>query len=284
MKIQVRWRRQRRSLLLKALDNYPATPAGYYTGYYPGSKAVESFRTEFNRKHQNLPELNSYPSAVADVVVTAWDTHFEKTRRTRYKLQKTELNSYPETPAGYYTGHYPGSKAVEILSSSFDVELQQLPELNQYPSAPVSTPGEYPAHVLLKANKTKFARKRQVLPELNSYPATSAEYYTGYYPGSKAVESLRTEFDIKIQEVELNEHPPTPVSGTGDFPAFVLIQASRMSFSRTLQEVPVFDGYVAETGPTGPGMQYTLPENRLEYALPENRLQYTLPENKLEYN
>ena len=35
--------------------------------------------------------------------------------------------------------------------------------------------------------------------------------------------------------------------------------------------------------PTVPGMEWTLPENRLHFTLPEDRLHYDLPENRLHY-
>lgn len=35
--------------------------------------------------------------------------------------------------------------------------------------------------------------------------------------------------------------------------------------------------------PNEPGMEFTLPANRLHFTLPESRLAYTLPANKMHY-
>ena len=39
----------------------------------------------------------------------------------------------------------------------------------------------------------------------------------------------------------------------------------------------------AVTVPTVPGMEWTLPSNKLHYTLPDNLLDYSLPENKLHF-
>lgn len=35
--------------------------------------------------------------------------------------------------------------------------------------------------------------------------------------------------------------------------------------------------------PTGPGLEYTLAENRLHYTIETNRMDYEMPENRLHY-
>ena len=38
------------------------------------------------------------------------------------------------------------------------------------------------------------------------------------------------------------------------------------------------------TPPTVPGLEFTMPQNRLHFDVPENRMQYTLPVNRLHFS
>lgn len=61
----------KRKLQTVELNEYPSTPSGYYSGYYPGSKLAEGFRTEFNRTVQTV-ELNEYPQTpLSPAIITA---------------------------------------------------------------------------------------------------------------------------------------------------------------------------------------------------------------------
>lgn len=87
---------------------YPATPASYYEGHYPGSAAPVTHRYRFRFNLQTTPELNSFPGTTISADVVSWQTHFEPTRNyTRRKNQRVELNTYPATPAAFYDGYYP---------------------------------------------------------------------------------------------------------------------------------------------------------------------------------
>lgn len=44
-----------------------------------------------------------------------------------------------------------------------------------------------------------------------------------------------------------------------------------------------FAGGVGIEAPTVPGLEFTLPTNRLHYEIPENRLHYTLPINRMHF-
>jgi hypothetical protein len=168
---QVIWREHRKQPIPPELNNYPATPSGYYEGYFPGSTLATSNRTEFKSRLQRLPELNtfpaaavvspltaylqpaanrirfkikrgaipelnSYPAAIVGAPVTSWLTHFEHTQNaTNRKPLFIELNTYPATPAGYYTGYYPGSALAESYGVKYKAKRQAVPEHNIYPVA-----------------------------------------------------------------------------------------------------------------------------------------------------
>lgn len=125
-------------------------------------------------------------------------------------------------------------------------KAQSLLELNTYPQTPASN--QYPAIALESANKASFKRTHQETPELNAYLATLTGYYSGFYPGSALAKANRAWFRCNRLDVKLNEYPLT-----------VLIV------------------------PTVPGLEYTLPDNRLHFTAPGEPLGYELPENRLHY-
>lgn len=167
-------------------------------------------------------------------------------RRQRKGQRLPELNSFPATPQAYYDGHYPGSVAVKVNRSEFNVEFQKPPEFNVYPQTPSAN--QYPAFVLEAANNSSFTQTHQELPELNTYPATPIGYYSGFYPGSALAKVNRVWFRRKHQAVELNEYPET-----------------------------------IDFVPSVPGLEFTLPSNRLHFAIPNNQLHYDIVDNKLHY-
>ena len=195
---QVVWRRGRKLQASPELDQYPTTPAGYYTGYYPASGAVDANRIEFNQGLQSLPELDVYPSSVVPgQPVTAWQNPASFRVGLRRRLQANELNEYPATPVGYYTGHFPGSARVAAIRSEFRQSRQRLPELNSFPATPVAVVlSAWAVHFERTRNAT---RRRRLSFNLDVYPATPAGYYSGYYPGSGLARANRNEYVQRLQ-------------------------------------------------------------------------------------
>ena len=201
------------------LNTFPATPAGYYDGYYPGSEIAQSLSFESKRKLQVVPELNTYPATPAQVPLPAWGLHFEPIKNlTNHKQINVELNTYPETPAGYYSGYYPGSLMAKAINSSFDINEQKLPELNVYPSAVVVADiTAWNPHFEKIRNRTN---RRSLGVELNQYTQTPAGYYSGFFPGSEIQESFKWTFKRVNQVVELDQFTPLPTSAA-IIPAFI---------------------------------------------------------------
>lgn len=120
------------------LNNYPETPAGYYSGFFPGSQIAEATKKQSKYSVQQLPELNSYPPTPAPVSYAAIvESGYNFNDGLKRKPLSVELNEYPTTPAGYYSGFYPGSSLATGFKTRFDRSLQTV-ELNEYPSAPPS--------------------------------------------------------------------------------------------------------------------------------------------------
>ena len=156
------------------LNYYPETPAGYYSGYFPGSSLAKSTKSSFSIKQQPLLELNVYPSAAAPVSLPAFiEPPSFKIGFGRRHLVTEELNNYPETPAGYYSGYFPGSALAEGFKVSFKQTRQDLLELDKYPTPLI--PATLPAFLEPPSFKHNFTRKLLKVLELNSYPETVAE-------------------------------------------------------------------------------------------------------------
>ena len=225
--LQIRWKRHRQRLKVLELDRYPSTPAGYYSGYYPGSGEVLPLKIRYSYARQKLQELNVYPTAEG-VPPSAYADHFEPTKdTTNTKLQEVqELNQYTATPAAYYEGHYPGSKLAEGQKQGSKVKRQELPELNSYPATPQTAP--------ITATDTHFEKTRNLTNrvrqdvELDQYTQTDPDYYEGYYPGTKVAEILRNRFKRKLQTAELNEYPQSAVT----LPAVVIPRAKKLRKTR----------------------------------------------------
>ena len=57
-----------------------------------------------------------------------------------------------------------------------------------------------------------------------------------------------------------------------------------ISGSDRLHLLGLYSGITPFVGvPTVPGMEFTLPDNRLHFAVPVNRMHYTLPDNRLHF-
>ena len=82
------------------LNTYPETPAGYYSGYLPGSILAESNRISFKRDHQALPQVDVYPAAVVpEQPLTAFLSPQQFKRvQAWHERRVSELNVYPDPP------------------------------------------------------------------------------------------------------------------------------------------------------------------------------------------
>jgi len=140
-----------------------------------------------------------------------WQAPTQFKQSQERKLQSVlELNVRPETPTGYYSGYYPGSKAVKAETKRSNYTLTLTPELNSYPPTPA--PVTYSAIVESGYNFNKGLARTRLDVELNEYPSTPAGYYSGYYPGSELATGFKSEFNRSLQTVELNEYPSLPPS------------------------------------------------------------------------
>jgi len=216
----------------------PATAQGY-----PSWQAKEPFYSVGTNRRLQSVALNEYPATASTVeIVATLQIGLFFNAGTKRRLQKTRLDSYPATPAGFFDGFYPGSKAVESNKVGQDRARQLIPELNSYPATPAIVP-----HSSIVGSGFHFnaglKRKLQSV-ELNTYPATPTGYYSGYYPGSKAVQSYKVSFDRKIQSVELNEYPSPPTS-PATLPALVKPGIFFRPSRRVIQDLPQLDQYTA---------------------------------------
>jgi hypothetical protein len=238
-----------RTLQRLKLREYPATPAGYYSGYYPGSKRVEPLYKSSNYTLQTVPELNTYPQAAADEPLPAFTpSGFNFNPGLTRALQTVELNEFPATPAAYYSGYYPGSGPVTANFKQSNYNRIDLPELNSYPATPALVP--YSSIVKSGFNFNSGLSRKRLGVELNEFPATPAGYYSGYYPGSKLAEGFRTKFDRKLQTVELNEYPAPPTS-PAILPAFMAPDVFYRAGKRNLLYLPEQNSYPATPTPSG---------------------------------
>ena len=89
-----------RKLQLVELDSFPETPAGFLSGFYPGSALAKSNRITFKNNLLSPLEIDTYPLAPApEQPLTAFMLPVQYRRHKRSALQKIlEINSYPETP------------------------------------------------------------------------------------------------------------------------------------------------------------------------------------------
>lgn len=170
---KILWRRGRRLQVLPELNQYPATPPAFYTGYYPAATPVESNRVAFTVRLQTTPEPNVYPPTPVPVEYTAVFTpEFTPTgNRTNRAHQTVEQAVYPVTPV-ITAGGYPAWSAETANTTAHVVRLQVLPEHNVYPATPVVDPtGYFPGSALTTANRIRRKVRHLTAPGLNAYPA-----------------------------------------------------------------------------------------------------------------
>ncbi len=262
---------------------YPAPPGISVVAQTPALKAN---RVEFIRKLQTPLELNEHPETPL-VVSTSRATQDTRpfvtfttksralrapvpvaeyvpppalppeypsflpppTHRQRFdrNLQRLpQLDEFPETPPGFFAGQWPASDLLRSNAITFDRSLQDLPNPHVYPRTPVPFTAYTP---VLKSILSKFERELQKLPQLDEFPPTPAGFFDGFYPGSARVEAFTWTFERKVQTLELNEYPQTPVAAD-DYPALTpVITANRSQFERQLQ--PTLNPHVYPETPPG---------------------------------
>jgi len=169
------------------------------------------------------------PAPVAAVPYTAY-LGVKQLRRSDSKRKRldVELNSYPDTPTGYYSGFYPGSDLSRSNKVTRKVTRQDLPELDQFTESQAGyLSGYFPGSELQKANRTRFKREHLKNQELNTYPDTPTGYYEGYYPGSSLSKSNKILFKRDhLTNLELDSYPATPVPDQ-PLPAFIEPKTNR---------------------------------------------------------
>jgi hypothetical protein len=101
---RIEYTRTRRDLSQNAA--YPATPAGYFAGFFPGSGRVNASLIEFTRAIQALPQHDEWPQIPPVPALTAWTsaTDSNKSRFERNLKAPLELNERPETPPSIIEG------------------------------------------------------------------------------------------------------------------------------------------------------------------------------------
>jgi len=184
------------------------------SGYFPGSRLAESFRSKFEIERQKLPELNVYP---APAVANLYPAFVElKAHRIAYDIQRQgppELNQYTETPATLCA--YLAPKQFNV---NFDRRHLTALEINVYPAAPSTTAAVPPSYNRPKEpiRQLETARRHQFYKTTigaatgdTTSPATLCAYL--------APQKFKVSFDRRnLTPLELNVHPATPV---GSVPA-----------------------------------------------------------------
>ena len=242
MHFQILWRRQRRAQRPPEQNNYPATPAAYYEGHYPGSAAVKTNRVSFKRALQRNPELNQYPISLTGYYPGSKAADISRTSFKRTLQGLPELNVYPVTVQSSAWGvHF------ERTRNTTNRRLLSIIELDQYTTTPVAGEPDPSAWVLHFERTNNNTNRKLLTSELNTYPSTPVAYYTGYYPGSALAISQKYSFKRKLQTLELNEYPVISV-----LPVFVTpLKTTRNRTNRRLQTLPelsVYPGVICTHG------------------------------------
>lgn len=153
-------------------------------------------------------------------------------RRPRKAALLPELNTYPETPPGFLSGFYPGSKRVEGFRVSFDIKLQLLPELNEYPVTNI-----YPSWLTKPVKRLKTQFNLLKTPELNEYPIpTALNQYPGWFV--RPVKKVSAKFQLQFLP-ELNEYRQVG----SPYPSWLEKQSIKTDFKRDHLIVPELGFY-----------------------------------------
>jgi hypothetical protein len=170
---KVYWKRPRRAQGFPEQNVYPATPAEYYTGYFPGSKAVTESRSSFDIKRQELPEFNAWPVEVTEVPVTAWLTQFEPTKN----LTNRRIPEVLEKPWTPNYGFYPAFKERPANQSVFDIRSLEVPEHLVYPATPPVPEQPLTAFIPPPYFYRPGQRALRKVLEINEYPETDVRIW-----------------------------------------------------------------------------------------------------------
>jgi hypothetical protein len=83
---------------LPQLDQFTPTPAGFFAGFWPGSRRVEALLVEFERQIQKLPQLDEFKATPPPPPFTAF-TPVIKAHRSRFDRHRKDLPEHDEYPA-----------------------------------------------------------------------------------------------------------------------------------------------------------------------------------------
>lgn len=251
---------------------YPATPPGFFEGQWPSHKPPPTFKIEFVRARQTLPELDRYkPPPVSDenysgyTPVSAFKVSFKRTlqvlaippeypptppgfrwprpsfptftvefNRTRQVLP--QLDERPPTPPGFFEGFFPAPIRLKRIPSTYHREAQSPLELNERPPTPPGFRWPRPPMPTLKAS---FTRTLQPLAHNPAYPATPLGFFAGQWPSHKPPPTFKVELDRTLQTpLEIDEYPAAAPVSIPVAALDLLLKANRVEFKRQIQKLP----------------------------------------------
>jgi hypothetical protein len=95
--------------------DYPATPAGFFDGFWPGSRRVEPLSSAFERRLEKLPQHDEWAQIPAVPALTALFRVKEANKVTfdRKRLSLPEHNEFPATPLSVI--EYPAPWAAQSI-------------------------------------------------------------------------------------------------------------------------------------------------------------------------
>jgi hypothetical protein len=254
--------------------DYPPTPAGFFDGFWPGSKAVESFNVSFDRQFLPVLELDQYPVTPVPVVSVVAETPALKATLIEFERQLQKLpqhDEFPPTPAGFFDGQWPASLTLRPFTTDFRRILQKLPQLDEYPPTPPAFfEGFFPAPFRVKRIAITYHRIALRVLDPHVYPPTPLGFFEGQWPSHKPPPTLRVSFEREIQPV-LNPHvyPATPPGFfDGFWPGSKAVESIRSSFDRTIQTLGIPPVYPATpvSAEDYAGLTPVLKANRISFT------------------
>lgn len=221
----------------RVLDPHVYPPAGTFAGFWPANKRVEANRTAFARRRQLIPELDRYAETPKSAEAYAGHTPVPSLKSPiKWRIQPV-LNPhvYPPTPAGFFDGFWPGSKAVESSLVKFTRILVKLPQHDQW-TPPLPNVLALPQ----PANRVKFTRRVQTV----IHPELPTATPPGFRWPRPPMPTFRIEFQRELARLPQHDQwtPTPPGFFEGQYPAAIRIEANRISFERLLQ-IPVLSRY-----------------------------------------
>ena len=198
---------------------------------YPAWQATQT-KWKFERKLQTTPTLYGVPQAATpEQPVTAWLTHFERTRATKRRL-RTVLE-LPSAPLAASAAVYPSF----VLERAFRTRFKRRLQRDASPYYPYLAPTLSTALVLGATFVTAQLSSRRLQtgpPVLGAFqPAAPA----AAEPALILVQrSFRIRFEVRLQRVpELDSYPTTPA--TAEQPIAALFQRPPQRKKRKSREV-----------------------------------------------